>query len=517
MRKEWGLFLFFALVWNFGFSFRTTWTNMLAEGSAALSLVRSKDGAIWVAGYQPDTSLFREPKACWMNLDSNGNILKTFFHATQTQISGQIARRILPLSNGKIWVVGRDLFGTGREWIALYNYEGRLLWKKDFDTEIQEITSLLSVGEDVILIGWANFGEIYSFLSRISSTGQVLWEKKYEKTWKNPLLREGIRLDDGSFLLVGEISGNGLDVFSLKIDEKGNILQERIYDSPKDQVTRGIFKTSLGDIVIYGSTETSGGDKDGYVLFVTPDGTKLGDKNIGTSADEEFLAFSEEGNRYQGAGWKKTTKTKQGWVVALDEKGEIRGEFLYEGPGDTMFTGIATDKNENSLVIGWSETPQKTKRLLILKIAKEALTKPTVSSPLPAFFSSLSFPLEDGSMLTLWYNTNNQRLFITRVKAQTILWQQVLDGFYQGHHAILLQDGSVLLAGWYIPPTRKDKDGWAIKFGDDGNVLWTQTYGKENQDDVITAIVLGNQKNYHLIGYTLTTTTLQTWKIEVSP
>jgi hypothetical protein len=174
MRKEWGLFLSFALVWNFGFSFRTTWTNMLAEGSAALSLVRSKDGAIWVAGYQPETSLFREPKACWMNLDSNGNILKTFFHAIQTQISGQIARRILPLSNGKIWVVGRDLFGTGREWIALYNYEGKLLWKKEFDTEIQEITSLLSVGEDVILIGWADFGGIYSFLSRISSTGQVL-------------------------------------------------------------------------------------------------------------------------------------------------------------------------------------------------------------------------------------------------------------------------------------------------------------------------------------------------------
>jgi hypothetical protein len=84
-------------------------------------------------------------------------------------------------------------------------------------------------------------------------------------------------------------------------------------------------------------------------------------------------------------------------------------------------------------------------------------------------------------------------------------YQGPVQGLHQGNAVALDNIGNVYLAG-QSPGNGTGNDIVAIKYDSNGNQLWVQRYdGPAHGDDIATGIVVDNQANVYVTGYSATT------------
>ena len=242
-----------------------------------------------------------------------------------------------------------------RGWIVKFNSQGGIDWQQKVGTggasdELYYITQTSDGG--YIACGQAQaihgaFSAEDAFFVKLSSTGQVIWQKTFGSSAPDRAVKL-LEATDGSFYGIGTLMAGdydaptgvgGRDVWFYRLSATGDvIMQKTIYGGDHEyaddivlypdgnyliSATGRQFRLSSPGQNIYAFGDYTMVD-DAWVIKITPSGTVLSIKNYGTTNDEDgtYLAVNSDGSYYLVTDHR--TSSSPAWkvkVIKIDAQG----------------------------------------------------------------------------------------------------------------------------------------------------------------------------------------------------
>jgi len=228
------------------------------------------------------------------------------------------------------------------------------------------------------LPGNTSTGTYDLFLRKFDPDGNVLWTLQHGATLAVQVA--GLAVDaDGNSLVVGWTQGSldgqsnvgGEDVFVVKYDTTGTRLWTRMFGSPATDYATSVALDLTGNILVAGYTRGNidgngnAGIDDLYVVKLTPDGSTLWARQLGSSAMDQAWSVAGDvaGNVYV-AGWTRGSldgQTSHGGqdivVVKYDRDGVKQWTQQLGTSADDWAAGITVDRNGGVCVVGGTHGP----------------------------------------------------------------------------------------------------------------------------------------------------------------
>jgi PKD repeat protein len=277
------------------------------------------------------------------------------------------------------------------------------------------------------------------------------------------------RTRDGKFVLLGNTASagaGGSDIWLIKLDAQGEEVWNYTYGGAGDDLGYAIIEASDGDLVVAGSTRSSGaGQEDFYLLRVTEAGVLRWQKTFGTPNKD----------------------------IAYDIVTTAEGGFLLVGetqnyPPDTADVYVVKTDAAGTALSGWPKVFKGSGR----NVARAAyLTK-------------------DGGYVLAGYTTTptsgvNNDIYVLRLTTDgTEVWTRTYGGFADDRAYDVLETsaGGILVCGTYATTTVTGIDMVLVELDDKGAVVRATTFGgaKREQGRAIIPVTGG----YLLLGATAT-------------
>jgi hypothetical protein len=309
----------------------------------------------------------------------------------------------------------------------------------------------------------------YSYISRIDTTGNILWEKKIrpKDDWYFNILTDGINADSTDFLLLGnnyQKGRNKENISVVKLNLKGDTIWTRSYGNPYRYCNANrIIRTNDGGYAIIGNgSQTDWRVRDILIIKTDNLGKVLWSKTYGGKSNEDGIALSE-------------TDAGDLIIVGQTESYGEGGQDIYilklNSLGDTIWT-----KTFGGNRYDYPSDIIKTK-------SNEFIITGTTSSYGQYYHDDDIFLLKiDGNSNVIWSKTygGNKDESSTRV--------------------ILTKDNNYLIVGSTQSYGFGQDDIFLIKTTSEGDTIWTKTYGGSSTD--VGRHVIEASKGYYILGDT---------------
>jgi len=141
-----------------------------------------------------------------------------------------------------------------------YDKNGNKLWDRKWGTGIP-YTEAFGVAVDskdnVVVTGFVMSGPDYSIYTvKADPNGEILWEKVYTRSIYDRAYAVAIDLNDNIIVTgVTFIGGTKYGLCTIKYNEKGELLWEKIYALDRTGIAKGVAVTSENNIIVTGSTD----------------------------------------------------------------------------------------------------------------------------------------------------------------------------------------------------------------------------------------------------------------------
>ncbi len=326
-----------------------------------------------------------------------------------------------------------------------------------------------------------------------------------------------VALKDGSALIVGSSKSFGKkreQMLITKLSPKGKTLFRAVYGEKKKDEGRAIAKTSDGNFIAVGYSESysKDGDKDLYVVKIAPTGHKIWSKVFGGDRDDE--AFDVVGTGNGGALIVGTTESfghgnKDVFILFIDKNGkEIWSKFL-GGEDDDVGYSVAITKG-GFYVAGYTESfGSGGQDFFLLKYnskGKLQFTKVFGGDDDDQFKSVVA--TKDGGCavagFTKSFDSKHSDIDIIRYsKNGKILWHKIY-GFKSKEWAnsiITTKNGGFLVAGTTKSFGFGDYDFYMLELDSNGSSKWANVYGGGDRDIAHKVIAL-KDGSYLVVGET---------------
>lgn len=193
---------------------------------------------------------------------------------------------------------------------------------------MEELVDMVKLpGGDLLLAGNTNSNGGYDgALVRTDAFGNVIWERTYgADDWD--FFREMLVTAAGEVMLVGRSfrEGVGAEVWVLKVDEEGEILDEWLYGGDGEQEGRAIC--AFGDGFVIAGSAGTGELSDGLLIRIQVDGSEAWSQTFGGDSLDMFndvLATSDGGLSMMGI-----THSFSQWEEAYHVKADADGAELW--------------------------------------------------------------------------------------------------------------------------------------------------------------------------------------------
>ncbi|TYB79909.1 hypothetical protein ES674_03935 [Bizionia myxarmorum] len=200
-------------------------------------------------------------------------------------------------AGGDYWALKLDSQGT----IDWSKYYGGSFTDTPFDAIETADSGYIIVGssdsDDVDIAN--NIGDYDFWVVKISNSGAIIWEKNFGGTQIDEA-RGIINSADGNFLIIGDTRSNDIqvsnnlgaaDLWLIKISSEGNLLWEKTYGGSNFDVGRSISKGNKNTFILSGSSRSANGNlnsnkgqNDAWFLKIDANGTVIKQKSVGGSA-----------------------------------------------------------------------------------------------------------------------------------------------------------------------------------------------------------------------------------------
>ncbi|MDK2914937.1 MAG: hypothetical protein PWQ79_1852 [Thermococcaceae archaeon] len=295
---------------------------------------------------------------------------------------------------------------------------------------------------DVIVAGFTwSFGAGFldAWVLRLDENGNVKWSKTYGGSGFDVAFAVAIA-PNGDIIVAGEtdsFGAGGGDVWVLRLDENGNIKWQKTYGGSDEDYAFAVSTAPNGDIILAGMSDSFGtGNGDFWVLRIDSEGNVKWSKTYGGSDFEVPYTVATVPNGdivVAGFTWSFGAGRFDGWLLRLDENGNIKWQKTYGGSDGDSFGSVAIDSNGDIIVGGWTE--------------------------------SLGTGNGDAWVLRLDENGN-------------VKWQKTYGGSsYDGASAVVINKntGDVVVAGYTEGFGAGGSDVWVLRLDSEGNVIWQKT------------------------------------------
>ncbi len=260
--------------------------------------------------------------------------------------------------------------------------KGNVLWRKDYSFGNSSfVYSIVRVeNQDIFICGWTrqNYTETGEdiFLIKTSSKGDSIWMK----TFGGKGFDYGdciISTSDGNLLIAGRSENSGSDssgdIYLIKLNYNGEVIWEKTYIDPGQELPSHILETPGGEYLITGNNHEDGMDQVNqiYLLKIDNNGNKLWVKKYGAKDYKWAHKTIETSNgTYLTCGNLTSNGYNQILIFVTDKNGNFMNEVTYGEPFISE-TGYSIEKNKDNsyTIVGSSfEVNNPDNEIILLKI-----------------------------------------------------------------------------------------------------------------------------------------------------
>ena len=281
-------------------------------------------------------------------------------------------------------------FKTGNDadyWLAKVNNWGGIEQDKILDKEGVDIAkSIVQINDEEFLtagVAESSDDDDDIWVVKFDDLLSVDWKRNYGGRF-NEQFNAMTKTKDGGVIILGnsysddrDVSGNNgkLDIWVIKLNEKGEIEWEENYGGSKSDKGKDIIQTSDGGFMVVGYSESSDGDVNGnlgaddfWVLKIDAQGNIEWEENYGGGGNDRASAVLEgkNGNYLVGGGSHSSdghVNNDDGnhgqwdiWLVKLSRTGQLRWEQNYGGSDNEGLQDMVLDDDGNYMVAGYSKS-----------------------------------------------------------------------------------------------------------------------------------------------------------------
>ena len=177
---------------------------------------------------------------------------------------------------------------------------------------------------------------------KLDKTGKIIWRSSYGGK-KKDYAKAITRTSDGNFIAVGSSEsfseGGDLDVYVVKFDTEGKRAWQKNFGGKEKDEAKAVVAVNNGGVLVAGYTESYGkGRRDVYILYIDKNGKEIWSKAIGGESDDDAYAI--------------TLTADGGFVVAggTESYGAGRSDFYmlkFDGKGKFLWDKIYGEDNED--------------------------------------------------------------------------------------------------------------------------------------------------------------------------
>lgn len=273
------------------------------------------------------------------------------------------------------------------------------------------------------------------------------WEKTYGGTlWSNG--RSVQQTSDGGFIITGIIDQDGStnvwDIYLIKTDINGDTLWTKTYGGINEDRGYSVQQTIDGGYIIIGSTESYGsGYGDIYLIKTDINGNSQWTKAIGSEYDERgyYVQQTIDGG-YVAVGYTRSSSNglKDVYLVRLDDLGNILWTKVFGG--DLMDYGYSVKETIDGgyIVVGGSDS---------------------------------------------FGNVVSEDVYLIKTDGNgDVVWEKTFGGSENDYGNCIIEttDGSYVISGVTASFGNGYNDVYLIKTNNLGDVIWTKTFGGELYD-----------------------------------
>ncbi len=258
-----------------------------------------------------------------------------------------------------------------------------------------------------------------------------------------------IETSDGACLIAGTTnsSGGNFDFWLIKTDSNGVMLWNQTYGEDNYDCAYSVIETTDGDYVITGSIWSFGftdpftsGSNNFWLVKTDSDGNVLWKQTFGRdNSDIPFCVIETTDGGYALAGYTGNGDGNDDfWLIKTDKNGTMMWNQSYGGSENDVAHSLIQTSDEGFALVGYTHSVSDSRKVLLVKTDN------------------------DGKMQ--WNQTYGTTIFDTEAFAMAHDLVETADGGFA-----IAAEKSVYMGG---------HDFWLIKTDQEGIVEWNQTYGK---------------------------------------
>ena len=344
----------------------------------------------------------------------------------------------------------------------------------------------------------------------------TLWTRTYGGSGTD--LASSVQLtSDGGYIVAGYTNsfGSGLDDFYLvKTNPLGDTLWTRTFGGSVNDRCYAVQQTTDGGYILGGATVSFGaGDEDFYLVKTNSSGDTLWTRTYGGSGFERAQSVQQTADGgYIVAG--RTTSFGAGsndfYLVKTTSLGDTLWTRTYGGSSDDLANSVQQTADGGYIVAGWTESfggaggdcylvkTNSQGDTLWTRIYGGGLTD----------WAAHARQTTDGGYIVVGYTESfgagNYDFYLLKTNSLgDTLWTRTYGGGGSDVGLSVRQttDGGYILGGYTNSYGAGQSDFWLVKTDENGDSLWTRTYGGGNNDDA-NSVQQTADGGYILSGFT---------------
>lgn len=218
-------------------------------------------------------------------------------------------------------------------------------------------------GPEYGIVNQRRFVLLSIFVLVIGSTvhAQLTWRKAYGAYANDDCMAVRVRTDD-EFLSVGSTGSFGSgssDIYLFAVDGDGVRLWSRTIGGPAIEFATDMVVAADGSLFLVGSTTEGVGDYNGLALHLNGQGEVLWQRTYGGDDWDFFHSVKLLTNGdllIAGQSYTNTDLSAEGWLLQLDQEGEVLWSSMIGGEGDQVAYSASTTLDGGFVLCGSSST-----------------------------------------------------------------------------------------------------------------------------------------------------------------
>jgi uncharacterized delta-60 repeat protein len=324
---------------------------------------------------------------------------------------------------------------------------------------------------------------------------------------------------DGGYVVAGWTSSFGAgsyDMYVVKLDSSGNVVWTKTIGGIGDDQAWSIIRSSDGNYVVAGWTNSFGSNYDFYVVKLDSSGNIIWTKTIGGSGDDQAWSITQSSDGGYVVAGRTSSFGAGGWdfyVVKLDSSGNVQWTKTIGGPGSQDEAWSIIQSSDGGYVVaGWSDSFGAGLRdfyVVKLDANGNVVWSKTIGGNYGDGAHSIIQSSDGGYVVvgsTESFGAGGWEMYIVKLDSSgNVQWTKTIGGpafFDDAVSIIQSSDGGYVVSGYTNSFGAGGDDFFVVKLDSSGNVVWAKTIGGIGDDAWGDSIIQSSDGGYVVVGHT---------------